>query len=55
MPSNKSRNIKFELSKNESDILDYEKQLHKEGKTKSFTIDEVRNHAYSQLKNKAVK
>jgi len=41
----------FELSAAEKKELDHLHKLHKAGKSKSYTMDEVRKYAHSKLKN----
>jgi hypothetical protein len=46
----KSKEYEFELSAEEKKMLDEERKLHKAGKSKSYTMAEVRKYAYSMLK-----
>ncbi len=46
----KSKEYEFELNEEEKSELDALRKQHKSGKTKSYTVAEVRKHAYSKLK-----
>jgi hypothetical protein len=46
----KSKEYEFELSAEEKKMLDEERKLHRAGKSKSYTMAEVRKYAYSRLK-----
>ena len=46
----KSKEYEYELSEGEKKELDNLKKQHISGKSKSFTVAEVRKHAYSKLK-----
>jgi hypothetical protein len=44
-----SNSIEFELSDEDKAILDEQKKLHKAGKSKSYSLSEVRKNAISRL------
>ncbi len=46
----KSKEYEFELSSEEIKELEHLKKQHKSGKTKSYTMAEVRKYAHSKLK-----
>jgi hypothetical protein len=46
----KSRELRFELSESEKKELDKLDKLHKKGKSKSYSFEEVKNYAFSKLK-----
>ena len=46
----KSKEYAFELSEDEKKELDTTQKQYKLGKSKSYTVAEVRKHAYSKLK-----
>jgi hypothetical protein len=46
----KSKEFEYEFSAAEKKELDNLHKLHKAGKSKSYTMDEVRKHAHSKLK-----
>lgn len=46
----KSKEYDYELSEHEKKELDLLSNKHKSGKSKSFTMEEVRKHAHSKLK-----
>lgn len=46
----KSKEYDYELSENEKKELDHLSNLHKAGKSKSFSMEEVRKYAHSKLK-----
>ncbi len=46
----KSKEYEYELSSEEKRELDQLKKLHKSGKSKSYSVAEVRKEAYSKLK-----
>lgn len=46
----KSKEYEYELNHEEKKELDTLRKQHKSGKSKSYTVAEVRKHAYSKLK-----
>lgn len=46
----KSKEYDYELSDSEKKELDHLSSLHKLGKSKSYSMDEVRKYAHSKLK-----
>lgn len=46
----KSKEYELELNDQEKNELDSLQKLHKSGKSKSYTVAEVRKYAYSKLK-----
>lgn len=46
----KSKEYSFELNESEKKELDYLKKQHKSGKSKSFTVAEVRARAYKKIR-----
>jgi hypothetical protein len=46
----KSKEYEYELNDEEKKELDTLRKQHKSGKSKSYTVEEVRKHAYSKQK-----
>ncbi len=46
----KSKEYDFDLSENQKEELDRRVKAHKEGKSKSYSINEVKKYALSKLK-----